>query len=416
MRQITIFALLCGLITPVSAVLADAQKTSLPQLSSHNALQQLAQNILLEHPALQAAKADYNAALAQQRAADQPLYNPELEIDIEKTAINTSSFGINQSIDWSDKRGAQASAGQALAMAAQAQFRQQQINVLSDLLNQLSQQVNTSAQAKLAQQRTELLNNFYQLAKQRYDAGDVGRSDVDLARMALSEAQMQTAEALSDANAARANLLSFSAQPAKGWPALPALPTPWQAANNAQLLTTLPFVKQAFWQFKSSQAELELSRRQSHADPSIGLRGGKEDSDSLFGISFSIPLNVRNNFKAQIQASAARAISAEQHWIQIRRLAKAKLQSASQRYRLTFAALQDWQSAGLASLQGQTQLLKKLWQSGELSTTEYLVQLQQTLNTRSAAITLQQSAWDAWTDWLKASAQLHHWLALKVQP
>jgi len=76
--------------------------------------------------------------------------------------------------------------------------------------------------------------------------------------------------------------------------------------------------------------------------------------------------------------------------------------------------LQDWQSSGLASLQNQTQLLKQLWQSGELSTTEYLVQLQQTLNTRSSAITLQQSAWNAWTDWLKASAQLHQWLAIKT--
>jgi len=99
MRQIPLFALLCWLLTPVHVALADVQNTALPALSSNNPLQQLAQNILLEHPALQAAQADYNAALAQQRAADQPLYNPELEIDIEKTDINTRSLGINQSID-----------------------------------------------------------------------------------------------------------------------------------------------------------------------------------------------------------------------------------------------------------------------------------------------------------------------------
>ena len=416
MRQIKLFALLCWLISPVHIALADVPISSLPILSSNPALPQLAQNILLEYPALQAAKADYNAALAQQRAADQPLYNPELEIDIEKTAINTSSLGIKQSIDWSDKRGAQASAGQASAMAAQAQWRQMQIDVLSELLTQLSQYVNAGAQAKLAKQRVALLDNFYQLAKQRYEAGDVAQSDVDLARMALSEAQMQAAEVSSNANAAAVNLLSFTAQPALGWPGLPELPKPWQPVDNAQLLSKLPAVKQAFWQFKSSQAELTLARRQSHADPSIGLRGGKDADESLLGFNFSISLNIRNNFKAEIQASAARSISAEQNWIQTRRLAKAQLDSASIRYQLTYAALQDWKSAGLASLQGQTQLLKQLWESGELSTTEYLVQLQQTLNTRSSAINLQQSAWDAWIDWLKAAAQIHHWLALNTQP
>ena len=414
MRFFKFFALMCSLALPFQMAQANSQAT--PQLNPQTALMQYVQQLLLEHPSLQAATAQYNAALAQQRAADQPLYNPELEIDIEKTDINTSSLGINQSIDWSDKRGAQAGAAEALSKAAAAALRQRQIDVFSDLLNQLSQHKHASAQADLAKQQLALLDNFYQLAQKRFDAGDVGRSDVELARMALSEAQMQAAAAASQANAAAVNLLTFSAQPANGWPELPALPAPWDALDQPSLLKQHPSVLQSFWQFKASQAELELSRRQSRADPTIGLRGGREAEESLLGLSFSMPLNVRNTYKADIQASAARALSAEQDWIQSRRLATAKLSSSSQRYRLTYAALQDWKSAGLASLQGQTQLLKQLWESGELSTTDYLVQLQQTLKTRSAAIALQQSAWDAWTDWLQASAQLHHWLAIKAQP
>lgn len=407
MRKMYIFALLC-----VFATSLQAAPSNIPQLNPGSQLQQLAQTVLLEHPDLQAARAEYNAALAQMRAADQPLYNPELEIDIEKTDIKTSSLGINQAIDWSDKRGAQATAGQARAKAALAQLRQTQINVLSELLNQLSQYHHAGAQASLAKQRVELLNNFYQLARQRFEAGDVGRSDVDLARMALSEAQMQSASAVSDAYAASTTLLTYSSKPADGWPQLPALPQPWDGIKDPEALKNHPLLQQSLWQFRASQSQLELARRQSHADPTIGLRGGKEADESLLGFSFSMPLNFRNTFKAEIEAAAAESLSAEQNWIQARRLASARLESASQRYQLTYAALQDWQSAGLASLKGQTQLLKRLWESGELSTTEYLVQLQQTLDTRSSAIELQQSAWDAWTDWLKAAGQLHHWLAI----
>jgi cobalt-zinc-cadmium efflux system outer membrane protein len=55
-------------------------------------------------------------------------------------------------------------------------------------------------------------------------------------------------------------------------------------------------------------------------------------------------------------------------------------------------------------------LLERIWQAGEMSTADYLVQLNQTLDTRTNALEVQGRLWTAWADWLVASGQADAWL------
>ncbi len=71
----------------------------IPQLSS------LVEEVLKTNPEIQSLEAERDAVIAKAKAANQPLYNPELELDIENTDIQTSSLGVSQAIDWSDKKG-----------------------------------------------------------------------------------------------------------------------------------------------------------------------------------------------------------------------------------------------------------------------------------------------------------------------
>ncbi|HGX93639.1 MAG TPA: TolC family protein, partial [Candidatus Tenderia sp.] len=256
---------------------------------------------------------------------------------------------------------------------------------------------------------------FLSLTEQRLQAGDLGQVALDLAHLAETEAGLQLARLKGDQAQAEQALAAIVEGWTKGWPALPAMPT--SALLDGQqidsLLEQLPELGVMRSQIAAARAAVELSRRQGKANPTIGLRGGREESENLIGVSLSIPLFVRNNFSAEVDAANAEAIQIEQTAHNLYRVSRARLISTAQRFELGREAWDDWQQTGQTSLESQTQLLERLWQAGELSTADYLVQIKQTLNTRIAATELHSSLWQVWFEWLAASGKTESWLGLK---
>ena len=95
--------------------------------------------------------------------------------------------------------------------------------------------------------------------------------------------------------------------------------------------------------------------------------------------------------------------------------AHARLTSAIERYDLSHRAWGDWEMTGQTSLSRQTEQLQRLWQAGELSTTDYLVQLNATLDVQASALDLRDALWRAWFEWLWASGQVDAWLGQGVR-
>ncbi len=60
-------------------------------------------------------------------------------------------------------------------------------------------------------------------------------------------------------------------------------------------------------------------------------------------------------------------------------------------------------------------LLETLWRAGEISTTDYLLQVQQALDTQIAGIELHGDFWNAWLAWMNHSASLDNWLNTENQ-
>jgi len=375
-------------------------------------LSALAQRLLESHPAYLAAQAELDRASAQARAAGQPLYNPEIEVEYEDATDITRTLGLSQTFDWSGKRRASRKVGDASIRVAQASLAQIRQQLLTELLTGLSQLHTATASADLATRRISLLTEFLQLAKRRYAAGDIASSDVDLAQLALSEALMQAAVLNADVSTARARVNALVTSPPAGWPALPDLPFAAATGSPEQWLEQLPAMRQAAAESAAAKASIQLAQKRRRADPTLALRGGKEDDNTLIGVTASIPLFVRNTFRSEVDAANAEAIRSEQRYYDLLRRARAEFQSTEQRYRLARAALKDWQQSGQKSLHGRVRLLKQLWQTGEIDTTDYLVQLQQTLDTESASVDLLRTTWQAWVAWLAASGQTESWLGL----
>ena len=371
--------------------------------------------VLDDNPRALAARSALDAATARETAADRPLYNPGLDIDYEDAVDVTKTLGLSQSIDWSDKREARTRVAALKRERVTAELAGVRQEVAIELLTALADYHTAGELTALAEQRRTLMQRFLSLTEQRRQAGDSGQVELDLARLAYTEANLQLARLAGAQTHAEQALTAITDTGQRSWPLLPPIPSSslLDTTDFDSLVEQLPALRVARTQIATARAAVDLHRRERRADPTIGLRGGREASDNLVGLTLSIPLFVRNNFSAEVDAANADAIQIEQNAHNLYRTSRARLISTARRFELGRQAWDDWQQTGQTSLESQTQLLERLWQAGELSTSDYLVQLKQTLDTRTAAAELRGSLWQAWFEWLAASGKTESWLGLR---
>ena len=254
------------------------------------------------------------------------------------------------------------------------------------------------------------MQRFLALAEKRRQAGDLSRVELDLARLAHTQSLLQQAQASAERSDAGQVLVAVTGGLRRDWPTLPER-LPELADFDAQvLLDGLPEVQAQRNRIAAARSTVVLRQREQRPDPTLGLRGGREESDRLVGLTLSIPLFIRNDFRAETQAANAELIQLEQTGQDAYRRAQARLLSAAERYRVTHNAWGVWESSGQPILSSQMALLERLWQAGELSTADYLLQHNQTLETRASALELREQLWRSWFDWLAASGQFESWL------
>jgi cobalt-zinc-cadmium efflux system outer membrane protein len=377
------------------------------------------QQVLVNSPAIQAAESNVAAANARERAMGRPLYNPELSAQAQSALENQTSIGLNQTVDWANKRGVRHQVGafntNAQAAALEDLKQQLAIQVLSALAAYQTQQRATV----LAKERTTLLQRFVELTQKRYTSGDVARVDLDLAQLALAEALAQQADIEVRANRALQVLRATTGFTDMAWPrlpaSLPALSSDKMDIDN--LVNKLPSVLALNQQYQAAQARVKLAEQERYPDPTIGVQGGESSGGgkrkTLVGVTVSIPLYVRNTYKAEVDAANDDAMEADAKRADIMRQARAGIQSSAEQYQILYLANQQWQQAAGKPLGDGMVLIERLWQAGEINSTDYIVQLKQRVDSQTAGIELKGRAWEAWTEWLRASGQTNDWLQLK---
>ena len=254
------------------------------------------------------------------------------------------------------------------------------------------------------------MDDFSVIAKKRFSVGDLTSVEMNLAHLAVTEAKMQRANAVVSLSDARQQVLSFFPPSTVGWPKLAqSFPTP-PSGSDAYDVSELPENVVARLAVRRAEEEVQLREKERKPDPTLGLVGGKEGDEDLVALSFSLPIHVRNNFRAEVSAALARSEESKQRRDGIHRQTTARVRSAITRYQISYEAWTEWEDVGLKSLGEQRSELNKLWESGELSATEYLVQLRQTLDVQETAIELRLDLWDSWFEWLRASGRVESWL------
>lgn len=401
-----------------STILAGAD-TALAQPSSIDtppspALSELIRSALEENPGVRAAKSAVDAAAAMQRAASRPLYNPDLAVDAERGETSTASLGLDQTIDWADKRGARTDLAAHELAARRQELEALRQAVAGELLSALGDFQTAQALQELAQRRAALMQRFRDLAEKRREAGDLDQVELDLARLSAIRAEFQQKQAAADRAQAAQALVAVIGRSRPDLPGLPEDPPAIDKFDTEAILSDLPMLRAQQARIAAARSAVALRGRERRPDPTIGVRGGRDGGDNLVGLSVSVPLFVRNTYKAEVDAANAELIQAEREGQDLYRRTRARLLAAVERYRLSRAAWATWLNSGQASLTRQAELLERIWQAGEMSTADYLVQLNQTLETRSDALEVRGRLWSAWADWLVASGRIEAWLGVKT--
>lgn len=369
------------------------------------------------NPAIQAAKLNVSAAEAREHAATQPLYNPELTAERQTAIENVTSIGINQTIDWVNKRKARSWVGTSNVWVARAELINLRNQFLFQVLTALAKYQTQQQTVTLAKKRSSLLKHFLVLTQKRYANGDIARVDLDLAQLAYAEAIAQEADAEVNANQALQILRASTGFNHFSFPQLAAaLPRPELNVDIDKLMEKSPPLRIMHQQYKTALARVKLAERERYPDPTFGIQGG-ESSDGhkhrrLIGFTFNLPLPIRNSYRAEVDAANFDAIEAEEKMADIVRQTRAEISSTAERYQVLYRAMEHWQSASGKSLHDGMLLIERLWRSGEMSTTEYLVQLKQRIDSQISGVVLKGHAWEGWMEWLKASGQIEGWLDL----
>lgn len=414
---ITHSVLVCSLLLMTQGVLAKPSHSDTVLRNLSGFLTQLER----KHPQLKANRAEIEAAKARARAASRPLYNPEIELDAERIGFNrnkvdTTTIGLSQTFDWYDKRSARKNVATIAQKVTEFEQKESHQQLLADIFSALA---DYQAQREIIQahnKRLSLAKQVLAQATRLYKAGDISKLDLEQIRLSQTKAQLTLDLAKTQLAAKSQALVAISGEARETWPALPYAPPPMRvgklvlAQSYEQILTNLPAMKARISRIAEARSIMRLRVREQKPDPTIGLRVGGEDSDKVLGLTLSIPLNVRNNFQAEVDEARANIRRAESTLENSKHRLKTRLQSAAQTYRLSYSSWQSWKKIAASSLKKQSHLLMRLWKAGELSTSDYLVQLNQIKEAELNNVELKGNVWKAWFKWLAISNQFKQWL------
>jgi outer membrane protein, heavy metal efflux system len=399
-------------------VAADAPLDSLGE--ARRALQSAWQ----QHPTALAAAATLQAVRARSRAAGQPLYNPEVELAVDHEGTDElRTIGLSQSLDVSGKGKARRELGDAELSLGEAQYALTRAEFVRDWLIGWARLASSGRQLTIGAERVLLAQRMADLAERQFAAGDISGPERDLVLLARDEAVAEQASLVADAAAARETLARAGGNvPLSSAPTLPDEPPPVPVPHAlAELeVTDLPELVVARAEEATAEQRVLVAKHDRCADPTLTVRGGTIDSEAgkgtVIGLAISIPLFVRNNFRAETEAARFDADSANALVRSQRQDLLARAESAFSTYAAMRAAWLSWRSSRGTDLTTRSKVLERLWTAGELSTSDYVLQLKQTLDTALAGAALEGRLWQSYFEYLYAIGELDSWARPENRP
>jgi len=411
-------------IAVVSTIVVSGAAIAAPPIASNVAPPAIRDALRIawqQHPSYRVIEAQLAAARARLDAAGQPLYNPEVELSADDEGPDRyATVGLNLTLDLSGKRRVRRDAAAARVDHATAEARLRRRSFAKQWFASWAELQTAQQRVHTGERRLTLVARFADLAGKQFAADDISGLERDLALLARDEAQAEQSKLIAEAAEAEARFRAVGGSPELMTSlALPTDTLPPPAVPPADI-EQLPEWQAAQAAAVAAERDVTVARRNRVADPTVGVRAGRIDygglQDNVFGASVSIPLLIRNSYRAEVVAAQADADVAVAETERVRIEFDADRRRATDSYAAAQLAWSRWQASRGTDVERRATLLERLWREGELSTADYLLQLRQTLDTALAGAELESRVWRSYADYLAATGQLERWSGLEGAP
>ncbi|MBF0583359.1 MAG: TolC family protein [Magnetococcales bacterium] len=418
------FVLVLSISTALSVVNVTAEER--PDSGLISSIAAFVKVITEKHPEIQSANATLQAASARLSGAKLPLYNPEIEVDAERLKENgdsvyTTKIGISQTIDWHGKISSNTRVAEEEVRLYAGKLEEKRFRIIGEIMNALIRYKGIQLVSLLNQKRVDLLRRFLKLSEQRRAAGDVGEAEVFLARVALDKAIMEQAPRNAELVGLEGKLQRLGGMVPINLPDFPDR-LPILKIDEGDLIVLAnnhPEVRAALLNnglFSSRVTAADSNRK---VDPKIGLTVGRQDNKdnngTIVSLNLSIPIPIRNDFSSSVMVAQQEKIQAENDFNNTLQQVIGEMDGARKRYQSLYDAWRHWQEGGRTNLDKQLELLERFWKTGEIPSSDYLVQLQQVIDTQISGQETRGQVWSSWVEWLIASGRVEEWLLSKKE-
>jgi outer membrane protein TolC len=332
----TTYLLLLNLILALTFWTAQAGDNNSAVRERRLSLDEVTNVVLANNPAIKAAQAKWQAMKARvpQAAAWEDLRAQASSrvaryVSITPNAFTDQSFMLQQEVPISGKNLSRARAATSEAGAAFEDFRRTQLDVLSRARAAFHRLANEYAQLEVNQRNVDLLNQFAEVNRQRYEVGNASQADVLTAQTdaaKLLEAQSDIFRRISDA---QSQLNVVMNRPAQAQLAQPSQ-IPFQAphfslqALQAAALSARPEMQRAQNRVEAERFRVELANRQRFPDPTLDVQAqrynqaGQAVSELDVGVSIGLPFLNPRKYSATV-TEARRNFESAQHELEATR-------------------------------------------------------------------------------------------------
>jgi outer membrane protein, heavy metal efflux system len=332
----TTYLLLLNLILALAFRTAQAGDNANAVREGRLSLDEVTNVVLANNPAIKAAQEKWQAMKARvpQAAAWEDLRAQARSraaryVSIPPNAFTDQSFILQQEVPISGKNLSRARAATAEAGAAFEDFRRTELDVLSRARAAFHRLANEYAQLEVNQRNVDLLNQFAEVSRQRYEVGNASQGDVLTAQTdaaKLLEAQSDIFRRISDAQSQLNVLMNRPAQSPLAQPSQIPFQPPHLSLQTLQAvaLSARPEMQRAQNRVEAERFRVELADRQRFPDPTLDVQAqryneaGQAVSELDVGVSIGLPFLNPRKYSATV-TEARRNFESAQHELEATR-------------------------------------------------------------------------------------------------
>ncbi len=332
----TTYLLLLNLILALTFRTAQAGDNGSAVREGRLSLDEVTSGVLANNPAIKAAQEKWRAMKARvpQAAAWEDLRAQARSrvaryVSIPPNAFTDQSFMLQQEVPISGKNLSRARAATAEAGAVFEDFRRTELDLLSRARAAFHRLANEYAQLEVNQRNVDLLNQFAEVNRQRYEVGNASQADVLTAQTdaaKLLEAQSDIFRRISDAQSQLNVLMNRPAQSPLAQPSQSPFQPPHFSLQTLQAvaLTARPEMQRAQNRVEAERFRVELANRQRFPDPTLDVQAqryneaGQAVSELDVGVSIGLPFLNPKKYSATV-TEARRNFESAQHELEATR-------------------------------------------------------------------------------------------------